>query len=255
MDYSFNKPFTLITGASEGLGKFLALECASRGMNLILVSLPGIELCQLALYIRHRYKVMVCEFELDLLLESDRISLFETITTNNICVNMLINNAGTGGSVNFDERRFEYFKKQIELNVIATVQLTHLFLPELKKHQHSYILNVSSLCIFFFLQKKQVYGATKSFIYFFSKALRKELKEHHVSVTVLCPGGINSNPYQYMASNSLSGLSRCSVMNPEEIAPLAIDGLLKHKERIIPGKINRFYLWVEKIFPAWLKNK
>ena len=138
---------------------------------------------------------------------------------------------------------------------MTTVQLTHLFLPELKKHQRSYILNVSSLCVFFYLAKKQVYGATKSFIYFFSKSLRKELQQQGVNVTVLCPGGINSNPFQYMLNHQASFFGRISVMNPEDIAPIAIKGLLKGKERIIPGKLNRLFMWLDKLLPAWLKNK
>ena len=253
--YTSDKPYTLITGASEGLGKALAIECASRGMNLVLVALPGIELYQLASYIRRRYNVIVCEYELDISQRDNCVHLWRTLLQNNVSINMLINNAGCGGTGFFEEYRFETFQKQIELNVMTTVQLTHLFLPELKKHERSYILNVSSLSVFFYLAKKQVYGATKSFVYFFSKSLRKELRQQGVNVTVLCPGGINSNPLQYMQKRSLSRIGRLSVMNPEDIAPLAIGGLLEGKERIIPGKLNRLFMWLDKLLPAWLKNK
>lgn len=250
-----NKPYTLITGASEGLGKALAIECASRGMDLVLVALPGIELYQLSSYIRRRFNVNVCESEMDISQKENCVNLWREMNQKNISINMLINNAGCGGTAFFEESKFELLQKQIELNIMATVQLTHLFLPELKKHQHSYILNVSSLCVFFYLAKKQVYGATKSFIYFFSKSLRKELKQQGVNVTVLCPGGINSNPYQYLINRDGSFISRQSVMFPEEIAPMAIDGLLKGKERIIPGRLNRFFMFLDKLLPSWLKNK
>ena len=168
---------------------------------------------------------------------------------------MLINNAGRGGTTDFDERNFETFQTQIQLNVATTVQLTHLLLPELKRHPKSYVLNVSSLCIFFFLPRKQVYGGTKSFIYFFSKSLRKELQRQGVIVTVLCPGGINSNPAQYMLTRSTSALSRLAIMDPEEIAPIAVNGLIKGKERIIPGFMNRFFMCLDLIIPASLKNR
>jgi hypothetical protein len=249
------KPYTIITGASEGLGKALAIECASRAMNLVLVALPGIELYQLASYIRRKYKVLVCEIETDLSQECNRISLVNTLRQHNISINMLINNAGAGGYVNFDERGFEYFKNLISLNVLATVHLTYLLLPELKKHPKSYILNVSSLCIFFYLAKKQVYGATKSFIHFFSKSLRRELKKNGVTVSVLCPGGMNSNPSFYMLHRISNWLTRSAVMDPEEVAPIAMNGLLSGKERIIPGKWNRLFLWFDKILPGWLKEK
>ena len=67
--------YTMITGASEGLGKALAIECAKHKMNLILVSLPGIELYQLASYIRRRYSVKVCEFETDISREQNCLDL------------------------------------------------------------------------------------------------------------------------------------------------------------------------------------
>jgi short-subunit dehydrogenase len=253
--YGTDKPYTLITGASEGLGKALAIECASRGMNLVLVALPGIELYQLASFLRHRYQVSVCEFELDICQQNNCRYLWEKIQQFNISINMLINNAGCGGTAYFEDAGFDTFQKQIELNVMATVHLTHLFLPDLKMHTQSYILNVSSLAIFFYLAKKQVYGATKSFIYFFSKSLRKELKPYKVNVAVLCPGGINSNPYQYLINRKGSFFSRQSMLNPEDIAPVAIGGLLKGKERIIPGKLNRFFLWLEKWLPNPVKNR
>ncbi len=253
--YDNNKPYTLITGASEGLGKALAIECASRKMNLILMALPGIELYQLASYIRNKYKVLVCEFELDLSKDQNCQYLLNTIHQKNIPVNMLINNAGLGGTINFHESEFETFRKQIELNVMATTYLTHLFLPVLNQHQQSYILNVSSLCVFFYPQKKQVYGATKSFIYFFSKSLRKEVKRYGTSVSVLCPGGLNSNPAQFLLNRSTSWVGRSAALDPEDVAPIAINGLLNGKERIVPGKWNRFSILLNKILPGWLKNR
>ncbi|HVT84770.1 MAG TPA: SDR family NAD(P)-dependent oxidoreductase [Chitinophagaceae bacterium] len=255
MNSAFNDTFTLITGASEGLGKALAIECASKGMNVFLVALPGIELYQLASYIRRKYKVLVCEFETDLSLEMNRITLAGFIKKQQININMLINNAGIGGSVNFDECAFDFFKTQISLNVLATVHLTYLLLPELKKNSRSYILNVSSLCIFFYLVKKQVYGATKSFIHFFSKSLKKELKKDGVTVSVLCPGGMNSNPSFYLLHQMSNWMTRSAAMDPEEVAPVALNGLINGKEIIIPGKWNRVFLFFDKLLPGWLKEK
>lgn len=255
MNSNFNDRFTLITGASEGLGKALAIESASRGMNLFLVALPGIELYQLASYIRKKYKVLVCEYETDLSQEVNRIALVNMIVQNKIKINMLINNAGIGGSMNFDECEFNIFKNQISLNVVATVHLTYLLLPLLKKNSHSYILNVSSLCIFFYLAKKQVYGATKSFIHFFSKSLRRELKKDSVTVSVLCPGSMNSNPSFYLLHKLSNWITRSAAMNPEEVAPVALNNLMKGKEIIVPGRWNRFFLRLDKLLPGWLKEK
>src|SRR6266487_958335 len=187
------KSYTIITGASDGFGKALAIECARRKMNLILVALPGAELYYLASFIERNFFIDVKVFEKDLTKEVDCHDLHSQVLKAGLKVNMLINNAGIGNTQVFTETLPELFKQQIKLNVLATTLLTSLFIPELKKHGPSHILNVGSLCSFFYLPKKQVYGATKSFIYFFSKSLRRELKQKNISVSVVCPGGMNTN--------------------------------------------------------------
>lgn len=248
-----NNCYTLITGASEGLGKYLALECARLNKNLLLVALPGPELKQLAAFIRETYCVQVIELEMDITVEENCYLMEKLIREKEIKLEMLLNNAGMGGSVLFEEGQLKYFIKQIQLNILSLVRLTHLMLPHLVR-ERAYILNVSSLSTFFFLPKKQVYGATKSFIYYFSKSLRRELVQKGISVSVVCPGGMNSNPAAYLTNHSLPWIAKLSVMDPNEVARITIEQLLKGKEIIIPGRYNKFYLVLDRIFPKVLKE-
>jgi uncharacterized protein len=250
----FNQNYCIITGASEGFGKALALECASLKMNLVLVALPGPELYYLADFIKRNYKVDVVVFELDLTKEKNCVDLFEQVFSMKLCVNMLINNAGLGSTMLFSEGSFAFYQKQINLNIMATTMITYLFLDMLKINGPSYILNVGSLSSYFFLTKKQVYGATKSFIYYFSKSLGRELKKDNVHVSVVCPGGMNTNLSVTLLNKTSSWLSRLSVMNPDEVAPLAIDGLFKRKEVIIPGLVNKMFLLLDKLLPSFIKK-
>ena len=247
--------YTLITGASEGLGKALAIECARRKMNLILVALPGPELHSLAAFISRKYFVGVLAIEKDLSSESACIELFNEVHALDLTVNMLINNAGIGSTVSFDKGSIHLFEKQIRLNVLGTTLITRLFIDMLKSNGPSYILNVGSMASFFCLPKKPVYGATKSFIYSFSKTLRRELKNDKVHVSVLCPGGMNSNPAITLMNRTGNLLTRLSIMNPEQVAPVALNGLLKKKELIIPGRWNRIFLIWNKMLPAFIKEK
>ncbi|MBS1936039.1 MAG: SDR family NAD(P)-dependent oxidoreductase, partial [Bacteroidetes bacterium] len=89
--------YTLITGASEGLGKALAIECASRKMNLILVALPDSGLRELANFIHKNFMTEVIFFEKDLSIASSCYDLFSAIKNLNLQVQVLINNAGIGG--------------------------------------------------------------------------------------------------------------------------------------------------------------
>src|SRR5690606_5513154 len=148
------------------------------------------------------------------------------------------NNAGIGNTLQFGEGCPLFYEKQIKLNVLATTLITKLFLDTLRQNTNSYILNVGSMASFFYLPKKQVYGATKSFIYSFSKSYHKEMRHEGVHVSVLCPGGMNTNTALTLMNRSGSWISRLSVMNPEDVVPIAIDGSLKRKEVIIPGRLN-----------------
>ena len=140
-----NKNYALITGASEGFGKALALECASRDMNVILVALPDSGLSNLASYIERNFGVKAIFFEHDLSRKEEYNELFKEVSRLNLPVNVLINNAGMGGTHFFEERDAEYYYRQIELNVVAPTLLTHLFLEMLEENTPSHILNVSSL--------------------------------------------------------------------------------------------------------------
>jgi short-subunit dehydrogenase len=246
--------YTLITGASEGFGKALAIECARRGMNLILVALPGPELHCLGDFIRRNYCVDTVCIEKDLCRDKSCLELFNEVSELNLPVNMLINNAGIGSTVLFEKGSIGLYERQIRLNVLATTLLTRLFLGLLKRHSPSYILNVGSMASFFHLPKKQVYGATKSFIYSFSKSLRKELQDDHIRVSVLCPGGMNTNHAVTLMNRTGNCLSRLSVMNPEDAVPVAIDGLLKGKDVIIPGRLNRLFMLLDKVLPSRIKE-
>ncbi len=163
------KYYTLITGASMGFGKTLALECANRKMHLILVALGGENLHKFSDYLKKHYGIDAITLEMDLTEDNACYDLYEQVTALGLKVNMLINNAGVGCTELFVDGCINKYQQQIKLNVLVTTMLTHLFLGMLKEHSPSYILNVGSLASFFSLPKKQVYGATKSYVFLFFK--------------------------------------------------------------------------------------
>lgn len=244
--------YTLITGASEGFGRALAIECASRKMNLILVALPDSKLHILAETLIQKYAIDVIAIEKDLSVEENCTMLYKQIEELNLPVNMLINNVGISSTMFFSEGSIDFYQKQVKLNVVATTLLTSLFLDMLKTNKPSHILNVGSLSCFFYLAKKQVYGATKSYIYSFSKSLRGELSDEGVNVSVICPGGMNTNETIIQTNKANNWLARQSIMDPEDVAPIAIKGLLNRKEIIIPGLMNKLFLLIDKLLPSFL---
>lgn len=246
------KFYTLITGASEGFGRALAIECASKKMNLILVALPDSKLHLLAETLIQKYAIDVIAIEKDLSIEENCKMLYKQVDELELDVNMLINNVGISSTMFFSEGSIDFYQKQVKLNVVTTTLLTSLFLNMLKTNKPSYILNVGSLSCFFYLAKKQVYGATKSYIYSFSKSLRGELRDEGVNVSVICPGGMNTNETIIKTNKANNWLARQSIMNPEDVAPIAIKGLLNRKEIIIPGRMNKLFLLINKLLPSFI---
>jgi short-subunit dehydrogenase len=99
-----------------------------------------------------------------------------------------------------------------------------------------------------------VYGATKSFVYFFSKSLRRELKPDNVSVSVVCPGGMNTNFHVSFMNRTGNFFSRLSILDPEKVAPVVIEKMMKGKEVIIPGAVNKFSMLLDKLLPVFIKR-
>jgi len=244
----------IVTGASEGLGKSFAIELAGRNINLVLVALSGSGLPELASFIRKNFGVTVHHLEIDLTHTESYVEMFTWLKEQNITAHLLINNAGLGNWSWFEDKNIAFYKMQIELNVITPVLLTRLFLAQADASVTSYILNVGSLGGLFLVPKKQVYGATKSFIRYFTKCLQLELYGSNVKLSLLSPGGINTKPELLVMNNTLKGISKATILEPEQVARIAIDGLLKGKKEIIPGVVNRLLVLLNSLLPACIKD-
>ena len=249
-----NRITVLITGASEGLGKSLALECAKRKMNLALISLPDTGLAALGNYLRLNFGVEVFCLELDLTNEEAAELVFVGLKDAGITVNALINNAGIGNWSWFEDKSPAFYRTQIDLNITNTVLLTQLFLKYKPLHQASYILNVGSLGGHFIVPKKQVYGATKSFVSYFTRCLQLELTHTDVKVSLLSPGGINTKPELLVMNSQLKGFAAATINEADFVAREAVSGMLSGKKEIVPGFANRFLLLLDGLLPSFIKN-
>lgn len=246
------KKYTLITGAGSGLGKSMAEECAKRGFNLLLVSLPGENLKGTTEWLAQKYKVDAVFFETDLTIPEAPRQLFELID-GKYAVNMLLNNAGIGGTKAFDKGPEHYIDKIIMLNVRAVALLTKLFLPELQKHANARVLNIASIAAFSPLPYKTVYPASKAFVYSFSRGLNEELKGTTVKVCVAVPGPIVTNQ-DILARMEKSGFfAKFSALMPDEAARQILAGMLKGQKVIIPGFLTKINIAIMRSVPAWIK--
>jgi len=244
--------YTVITGASRGLGRSFAIECAARGRNLILVSLPNESVSQTAKELSNEYNIKAVHYETDLTKEFNVISLAEWIKTN-YQIDMLINNAGVGGTKHFEEAGFDYIDIIINLNMRALTLLTHQLLPVLKSQQKAYILNIASMAAMGPMPYKTIYPASKAFVSSFSRGLNAELKKTNVSVSVAYPGGMATNPEIIKRMENYNAVIKSTFLSPEKIAKICIRQTLLKKIVIVPGLANKISRLFIKLVPEGIR--
>lgn len=232
-----NGKYALITGASSGLGKAFALQCAKRDMNLVLVALPGSNTISIADSLVAEYNIDVAVYEFDLTDFNLLKEMMQQILEKHE-VFFLINNAGTGGTSLITETTAERIDQIILLNVRSMALITRMAIPYLQR-QKSYILNVASMAAFMPIAYKTVYPASKAFISSFSLGLRKELEDRDISVSAVYPGPImtNSSVSRRIIEHGAKG--KIGLLSTEAIAAIAIRKTLKNQPIIIPGYMNR----------------
>lgn len=243
--------YTVITGASMGLGKCMAVECARKNRNLILIALPDESIHKTAIELSERYGVKVECYETDLTLE-EHIDSLTTWINKHFEIDMLINNAGTGGTKNFDNATIQYMNNIIQLNMKALVYLTHQLLPLLKQQPTSYILNIASLAAFGPMPFKTIYPASKAFVSSFSRGLNAELLHTGVSVSVAYPGAMATNPEISRRMSKHSSIVKSTYLSPQKTAQRCIRKTLAGKVIIVPGFANKMSRLFIQLMPEEL---
>ncbi|MBM3431265.1 MAG: SDR family oxidoreductase, partial [Bacteroidetes bacterium] len=184
--------WALITGASSGIGKELAIIHASKGGNLVLIARREKELQELRGQIIESFNVTVHIFPIDLTEQEAVSSVVKFLSEKQITIDVLMNNAGFGGYGLFVDRSISKDLNMVELNIKTLIALTHAVLPSMKKQGSGFILNTASTAGFLPGPLQATYFATKAFVVSFTEAISYELKDTGISVTALCPGPVKT---------------------------------------------------------------
>lgn len=243
------KNYALITGASTGIGRAIAEELAARKYNIILNSLPGQGLSAICDELSNKYRIHVMYYEVDLTIKEGPQLLYEFVKNKSCKVDMLVNNAGIGFDGPIESYSADAIDYMIFLNIRALTLITHFFTPELKKQQKAYVLNISSLGCYAPTAFKSVYLASKSYIYYFTRALDSEFKGTSVSICIFTPATVKTNPNVLDRMERAGWFGRHTALDPEDVASEGIRGMLKGKKVIIPGTINRLFFSLGLIVP------
>lgn len=186
---TFEGKTVLITGASAGIGKVFAEKLAAQKAKLLLVARREQNLEKLAAELREKHGAQVDYFKSDLSRHDSPWNIFEWVRSKDYQIDCLINNAGFGAYGSFDTMPREQIQAMINVNVSALVELTRIFLPEIKARKGG-LIQVASTASFQPIPFLSVYAATKSFVRSFSEALWAENRD--IRVLCLCPGNTES---------------------------------------------------------------
>jgi short-subunit dehydrogenase len=249
-----NLRWTVITGASAGIGRELARVFATRGYGLYLVARREEKLRALARELSDAYRVPIEIMGLDLESPTAPTALSDALAGRGIKVHTLVNNAGFGLRGPFTTLSYERQMAMIELNVTALSKLSRLMLPGMVERRRGGILNVASLAAFQAGPNMAVYYATKAFVLSLSEALHEEVRPYNVTVTALCPGPTESE-FAETADLHRSRLFRTGVMPAAEVARIGVDGYEAGKAVVVTGLTNRVSSIASQLVPRWVSRR
>lgn len=244
--------YAVVTGASTGLGKCIALELAERKINTLLVALPGEGLENVCSRCREAGTLSEY-FEFDLT-DKEALKNFMAGINAKYDVFMLVNNAGLGGSKRLEDVSFDYVNTIIQVNVAATALLTYGLLPNLKKNSQSYILNISSMAGLIPTGYKTVYPASKAFIKHFSLGMREELKPDGISVSFAVLGPMPTKAEIISRINRQGFIGKALSVSPERVARICVKKLFMKRRVIVPGRLNALSFHLLKLVPEHLRG-
>jgi len=239
----------LITGAGGGLGRVFAMECARRGYDLFLtdISMPALEAIKIG--VTRRYDVSVRTEVCDLTDPAAVRSMLDRVALTGLEFDMLLNVAGLDFEGGFTERSSMEISSIININIEATLNLTHEILERRRENNPFYIVFVSSLASMYPMPLKACYAASKRFLYDFGYALGSELAPSGVSVTTLCPAGIATTE-ESIAAIDAQGFWGGLTTNPVETTVRRTITKALHGRRVyIPGVLNWTLSAAGKLLP------
>lgn len=244
--------WTLITGASSGLGRELARRFAYEGHDLVLTARRADRLDAVAAELKARHGTDCRVIPLDLSLPGAAQSLYAQVAEAQVPISFLVNNAGLGLAGPLHLQNSAAFQAMLQVNMAVPAELTRLFLPGMRQRRFGRILQVASTAAFLPGPYFAGYYATKAFLLSFSSALAEECRGTGVKVTTLCPGWMAT---EFQARAGLrrgqrgGWLRRWVSPSPAHVAEAGYRAAWEGRPLALPGWTNRALVLATRFLP------
>ena len=246
-----NKSFSLITGASSGIGLEIAKELASRGKNVLLTARRERKLIKLQNEIISKFNVE-CDFICaDLSQDKSVTKIYNFCKKKGYFINILINNAGYALPNFFHNTPMEEEEKFLRVLSTSVISLTKIFLTEMIKKNDGKIMIVSSVAAYAPPSKIQsLYGPVKTFMNRFSEALNLSYNKNNIYSTAVCPGYTVTNFHTASGvQNEMDSVPNFLKKSASRIAKEGVKGMLDNKKVVVPTKTWKIIVFLLKIVP------
>jgi len=231
----------LITGATAGIGNAFARLLASQGFDLVLVARDEARLRGVAEDLQEKYRVSVEPFRADLSRYDECAWVEQRLADTSRPIDVLINNAGYTVNQHFVDGSLAAEQAMFDVLTRAVMRLSHAAAVGMKGRGSGAILNVSSVAGWI---PQSTYGAAKSYVTSFSRALRKDLRRSGVKVTALCPG-YTGTEFHERADYAMGRVPGFMVLDADALVATAWRDLSRGRAVSVPGglyKVSRFLL-------------
>ncbi|MBX9768248.1 MAG: SDR family NAD(P)-dependent oxidoreductase [Bdellovibrionales bacterium] len=234
--------YAIVTGASEGIGRAVAIELAGQGLSLVLVARRKEKLEELRGLILKSCEVEVEILPLDLSKPDSGQTLFRFVER--LDIGLYAGIAGFGTSGNFVDGSIGHELEMIDLNCRAVVEQTFYFANLFKQKRRGGVILMSSLVAFQGVPRAACYSATKAFIQSFAEGIHRELKPYGVDVLAVAPGPVHSG------FAGRAGMTMAQAGAPEEIAGKILKAMGR-KVTVRPGFLSKFLGWSLLTLGRW----
>lgn len=240
----------IVTGASSGIGRALALELARQGADLVLTARRAERLKELAQAIQalgQRAETVAG----DITDPSIRQAVIETARGALGGLDILVNNAGVGATGRFEQATPDRLRRLMEVNFVALAEMTRLALPLLRQGHRPIIVNVSSILGHRGVPHSSEYCASKFAVQGFSEALRAELAAYPIDVLVVSPGTTETEFFDRVLENtSQARWPRHGAVSAEYVARKVVRAMRRGQREVIPFFWGRVLCLLNRLAPG-----
>jgi len=251
---SRERPTSLITGASAGIGAAFARALTVRGHDLIVTARRADRLEALAAELRGAHGCTITVLPLDLAAPGAARKLVDEIAARGLAVDWLINNAGYGVPGTFDGNGWRTHEDFIRIMMEAPTELAWRLLPAMRARDYGRIINVASLAGHVpSTAGHTLYGASKAYLIKFSQALALENADRDVHVCALCPGFTWSEFHDVTGTReTMNKMPSFMWQTAEAVVAEGIEGVEAGDPVCVTGRVNRAIKAFAKLIPDWL---